>query len=316
MFLRQNAGTRIAPQPVVMLLAGGSPEACGTLTPVHQTACQSRNVPLGSVVVTDDNGTPGDTSDDFNPTFVDGDTDGDGLLDTDETWEYEATGTAAAGQYRNVSDVVGNPVQDDGTDIPGLANVTDSDPSHYFGQVQEGGEGCTPGFWKQCHHLKYWVGYSPEEMFDDVFGVDAPGDLTLLETLKKGGGGLYALGRHAVAALLNAASPDVDYLYTEAEVIAMVQNAYATGQYEEAKDLLEAQNEAGCSLGGPTCDVAWRGLRNLFRDRSKDGRWSSYQHSYKRGPGSGHGYRHGRSGSSDGKGSLLSPFLGKGYWRL
>ena len=37
--------------------------------------------------------------------------------------------------------------------------------------------------------------------FDDAF----PG-MTLLEVLSQGGGGLNALGRHTVAALLNAAS--------------------------------------------------------------------------------------------------------------
>ena len=37
--------------------------------------------------------------DDFSPTFTGGDTDNDGELDTDETWTYEATGTAVAGQY-------------------------------------------------------------------------------------------------------------------------------------------------------------------------------------------------------------------------
>jgi hypothetical protein len=49
------------------------------------------NVPLANVVVTDDNGTPLDPADDFNPTFVaGGDTNGNGLLDLTETWIYIA----------------------------------------------------------------------------------------------------------------------------------------------------------------------------------------------------------------------------------
>lgn len=40
------------------------------------------------VVVTDDNGTAGDAGDDFNPTFVGGDVNNNGFLDTDETWIY------------------------------------------------------------------------------------------------------------------------------------------------------------------------------------------------------------------------------------
>ena len=54
--------------------------------------------------------------------------------------------------------------------------------------------------------------------------------------------------RHAVAALLNAANPNVNYLYSEAKVIALVQGAFNTGDYETAKNLLEAQNEPGCAL--------------------------------------------------------------------
>ena len=45
--------------------------------------------------------------------------------------------------------------------------------------------------------------------------------------------------REQVAALLNAAHPGVNYAYTEAEIVAMVQQAYATGDFEDAKDLLE-----------------------------------------------------------------------------
>jgi hypothetical protein len=109
-----------------------------------------------------------------------------------------------------------------------------------------GGEGCTPGFWKQSHHFDSWVGHAPGDEFDVVFGV--PYDLTLLAALKAGGGDEIALGRHAVAALLNAASPDVDFAFTEAEVIALVQDAWATGDFETAKDILEAENETGCPL--------------------------------------------------------------------
>jgi hypothetical protein len=58
------------------------------------------------------------------------------------------------------------------------------------------------------------------------------------------------LGRHAVAALLNASNPDVSYYYSEAEVITLVQEAYATGDFETAKDLLEQQNELFCPLNG------------------------------------------------------------------
>ena len=95
------------------------------------------NVPLSDVVVTDDNGTAA-TGDDFLPTFVSGDTNGDGLLDVGETWTYTATGVAIAGQYSNDAVVDGtgpDTVNPDGTTEPGIP-VDDNDPSHYFGSAE------------------------------------------------------------------------------------------------------------------------------------------------------------------------------------
>lgn len=115
------------------------------------------------------------------------------------------------------------------------------------------GEGCSPGFWKQKHHKRQWVNYSPYDNYEDVFGVDTSfgkRHKKLLDVLKNGGGGEKALGRQAVAALLNAANLEVSYLYTEAQVIQMVQDAYTSSDYESAKDLLEEQNSQGCPLHG------------------------------------------------------------------
>jgi len=47
-----------------------------------------------------------------------------------------------------------------------------------------GGQGCTPGYWKQPHHFGSWVGYVPGDLFDAVFGVDGSGNPTLLEALQ------------------------------------------------------------------------------------------------------------------------------------
>ncbi len=58
------------------------------------------------------------------PAYVSGDANSNGLLDVDETWTYQATGTAAAGQYVNVGTVTGR---------YNGQTVTDEDPSHYFG---------------------------------------------------------------------------------------------------------------------------------------------------------------------------------------
>lgn len=116
-----------------------------------------------------------------------------------------------------------------------------------------GGEGCTPGYWKQKHHFGSWTELSPDDSFADVFGV--PYDVTLLKALKTGGGQERALGRHAVAALLNATSNldeengTVSYPYSNLDVIALVQEAWDTGEFDMIKDMLEEQNEMGCPLG-------------------------------------------------------------------
>jgi hypothetical protein len=111
-----------------------------------------------------------------------------------------------------------------------------------------GGEGCTPGYWKQEHHFGSWVTYEPGDSFDTVFGVDSS-FATLLDGVSANGGGENALARHAVAALLNAASAEVDSSFTTADVIQMVQDAYESGDFETTKNKFEADNESGCPLG-------------------------------------------------------------------
>jgi hypothetical protein len=143
------------------------------------------------------------------------------------------------GQYANLGTTTGVP--------PVGPPVADEDPSHYIGVAPKGGEGCTPGYWKQPQHFGNWTNYTQGDSFAAVFGV--PYDKTLLEALKTGGGQEKALGRHAVAGLLNAANPDVSYAFTEAQVIALVQDAWATGDFESAKNLLSFENEQGCDLG-------------------------------------------------------------------
>jgi len=123
--------------------------------------------------------------------------------------------------------------------------------------VEGGGEGLTPGYWKQCHHFDDWHDYSPYQNYNDVFGVSDDPHLTLLGALRRGGGGYKALGRHAVAALLNAAHPNIDYAFTEAQIIAMVQSAYATGDFQGIKDQFEAENELGADLRDRRC--GWGG---------------------------------------------------------
>jgi hypothetical protein len=104
-----------------------------------------------------------------------------------------------------------------------------------------GGQGCTPGYWK--NHLEDWppTGYFPSDYFNTVFGVSyfSP-TYTLLDAINQGGGGILRLARHGTAALLNAAHPAVNYPFSVAQVIAMVQAGSA--------DPLAAANELGCRI--------------------------------------------------------------------
>jgi hypothetical protein len=114
-----------------------------------------------------------------------------------------------------------------------------------------GGQGCTPGYWKQSQHFANWVGYSPNQAFSSVFANAFP-NRTLLQVLSANGGGLNALGRHAVAALLNASSGSVDYDLSVQQVIDAFNAAYASGNagvIEDQKTLFDMLNNQGCPLG-------------------------------------------------------------------
>ena len=121
----------------------------------------------------------------------------------------------------------------------------------------EGGEGCTPGFWKNNADKKgatQWTApYDPEDLVSSVFSAapTAIGDKTLVAGLQQGGGQLDALTRHAIAAVLSAAHPGVDYPLTVAEIVDMVNAAYLSNDadvVEDTKDVLAGFNEAGCSI--------------------------------------------------------------------
>ena len=113
-----------------------------------------------------------------------------------------------------------------------------------------GTEGCTPGYWKQEQHFDSWTApYTPGTLFTSIAGLDdAFGGLTLLQVLELNGGGLNALGRHTVAALLNAASSGVDYGMTTDQIKTAFNGVYPGGDYESLKNRLEALNELGCPI--------------------------------------------------------------------
>ena len=118
-----------------------------------------------------------------------------------------------------------------------LSGVKNSANASYFFTVTAcSSEACSPGFWKQPHHVEDWPApLGPGTTFASVFGrvitIDPPGstdpitDPTLQQVLTTGGGDDNRTARIGTAAYLSALHADVAYPYTTAQVITAVQNA-------------------------------------------------------------------------------------------
>ncbi|WP_446346317.1 beta strand repeat-containing protein [Coleofasciculus sp. F4-SAH-05] len=115
-------------------------DGAGDVINYTYTVTNTGNVSLTNVSLSDDNFTPSDTSDDFNPTFDSSSDDGNGVLDVGETWEYTASYTATQADIDSGADLVNvatadsnetDPKTDDETvDVvqnPNLSIVKDAD---------------------------------------------------------------------------------------------------------------------------------------------------------------------------------------------
>jgi len=166
-------------------------------------------------------------------------------------------GTATAGQYRNLGTVTGK--------SPKNVTVTDADPSHYYGKVTPpppatGTQGCTPGYWK--NHEDSWpaAGYATGQKVQSVFAsasaFPALANATLHQALSFHGGSSLEgkagiLLRAAVAGLLDASHPGVDYPRTVAQIIGDVNAALASNHQETLLSLassIDKDNNLGCPL--------------------------------------------------------------------
>jgi hypothetical protein len=174
-------------------------------------------------------------------------------LQQGESMTCTGNGAATAGQYKNIGTTVGTP--------PSGPNVTSSDPSHYYGKTTvTGNQGCTPGYWK--NHTDSWpaAGYSPggkvQSVFSQASGYPTLGPASLLNALSFNGGSSIdgAAGnllRAAVASLLDASHPNVNYPRTPASVIAEVNAALGSRDRDAILGLasrLDADNNLGCPL--------------------------------------------------------------------
>lgn len=166
--------------------------------------------------------------------------------------------TGAALGVSAVFTLASRPVWANQCTISGMASGNLSQPHEICG-------GCTPGYWKVPVHLDSWgpTGFTPisepgnpAETFNEVFGVtqyvrNDGSAYTLLEVMRElnGNGDPIStnLGFHAVAALLNAAHPAVNFGYTSGELIALFQDNYLTNP-EKLKNSLEMLNQRECPL--------------------------------------------------------------------
>lgn len=120
------------------------------------------------------------------------------------------------------------------------------------------GAGCTPGFWKNCTIHWQPTGYTLGQPLSSVFRFNGCcselRNVSLRQALDFGGGdgvcgAARILLRAAVAALLNASSPEVDYPFTRDQVIAQVNAALATckrGPILALAGELDRNNNLGC----------------------------------------------------------------------
>ncbi len=119
-----------------------------------------------------------------------------------------------------------------------------------------GDQGCSPGYWKNVDHPKpgkhpWPAPYSPNQLFSSVFDDAFPGQ-TLLQVISNGGGGLNALGRHTVSALLDAKALGViHYGLTPQQVIDQFNAVFPGGDYGALSDQFEGMED----VNGRTCPL-------------------------------------------------------------
>lgn len=148
--------------------------------------------------------------------------------------------------------VLGNEAQTDSMSVDVTIRAVQANEQPKFRCSGGTVEGCSPGYWKQSQHFGNWPKpYTPNTLFSAVFENAFPGK-TLLQVLSLGGGGLNALGRQTVSALLNASSTLVEYPYAPTEVIAKFNAVYPGGDYDALKNDLEYNNTLYCPLGRDT----------------------------------------------------------------
>lgn len=143
-----------------------------------------------------------------------------------------------------------------------VSNETDSGNDFGNHEISQEIQGCTPGYWK--NHTDEWdnTAFSTGDLVSSIFARagSAPyadlGDDTLLEALDYEGGDTLEdkariLLRAAVASVLNASHPDVDFGMSVSEIQTAVNAALDSQDKDEILSLateLDGLNNSGCPL--------------------------------------------------------------------
>jgi hypothetical protein len=164
------------------------------------------------------------------------------------------SGFVAAGALAGIG-LAGGSTSTDTTSTSTSTSTTTSTTTTTTTTTTTGGEGCTPGYWKQPQHFDSWpVPLSTTLAGAGFTNTGWPAGTTLLEALSFQGGPTVQdakniLLRQAAAAYLNSLS--IAYAFTTADVVSMVNDALASGDRDtilDVKDVLDAANNGGCPL--------------------------------------------------------------------
>lgn len=115
-------------------------------------------------------------------------------------------------------------------------------------------EGCSPSSWTSAETnlsgVQWPAGYLPDDNFESQayfntqIVISSGGDPTFHDALQSEGDGINKLARHSVAALLNAAHPEIDYPVSIIDIISYTQASIDNQEYSFA-DVLAFNNNLG-----------------------------------------------------------------------
>jgi hypothetical protein len=176
------------------------------------TVKNTGNVALSNIAVTDDQqgaitSYTGDTGA--------GDHAGNGLLDTDETWTFTASGTAGDGTYTNTGTVTGE-YTDSAGHAPELP-ITDSDDSGYVTTATLG------------HSKGYWANHAGTGPQANAWDSAADTNLVIGDGDPNGGAPDFSIVRAGAVVLMNTNTTGDGRLIFAGQAEAAQLNAYAAG---------------------------------------------------------------------------------------